>query len=397
MKSAVKKTSRPIRTFRPETMKPIKQLHFRGDGAQYVGDTEPEWPSLEEQDAWPPHTRDHHIGVAFNWYAQTQDDSDTIKLGLTALGLSGHFPDLLTVINNSSQTFSVTAAKLLRMAHCGLVLNFHERRFIAKHIKMCVNNQKKIVEKDPASPAKPTIQDYILIKLRKVKGEIDSAFDDFINNGYKESKVTVSQLLNNPDTTIPSNRTKDLVEYCNRYLTEYRDALASKLPWVEAYPIGKRKLKAAVEWWEQAIADTTSFGLRKQSARKVRARKQKTPNQLISKVKFLGEFKELGLKSIDPASLLKYSELWIYNTRLRKLGRYVALNGMSFEIKGTKIANLDPSKSVQRTLRKPAEQLKELGNYSNVGAVKWFNNIHAVATPLRPAISSDCILLKGIK
>jgi hypothetical protein len=61
------------------------------------------------------------------------------------------------------------------------------------------------------------------------------------------------------------------------------------------------------------------------------------------------------------------------------------------------LINLDKGKCVQKTLRKPAEQLKEFGNYTKVGALKWFNNIRAVATPLREAISGDCILLKGIR
>ena len=91
------------------------------------------------------------------------------------------------------------------------------------------------------------------------------------------------------------------------------------------------------------------------------------------------------------------SELWVYNTKLRKLGHYVALNDASFEVKGTRLTNIDPLKSVQKTLRKPAEQLKEFGNYSKVGAVKWFKNIKAVATPLREAINGDSVILKGIK
>jgi len=207
----------------------------------------------------------------------------------------------------------------------------------------------------------------------------------------------VSAILADPETTIPSNRSKDLIDYCQKYLDEYRAAYAEKLPFVEAYPIGKRKLKAAIEFWEQAITDISVFGQQKQSMRKARSKKPKPPSKVVGKLKFLQEFKPLKLASIDPTQVIKCSELWVYNTRLRKLGHYVALDGMTFDVKSTRLTNLNSVKCVQKTLRKPAEQLKEFGNYGKPGVIKWFDKIHATATPLRDAINKDCILLKGIK
>ena len=193
-------------------------------------------------------------------------------------------------------------------------------------------------------------------------------------------------------------RAKELVEYCQQYLKEYQSALEGKLPFAEAYsPLGKRQLKAAISFWEQAITDINTFAQQKQSTRKTRARKPKPPTQIVSKIKYVKSFPELKLESFDPVKILGFSEIWVFNVKLRKLGRYVSLNDAPFEVKGTRLTNIDPLKSVQKTLRKPVEQLKEFSNYSKVGAVKWFNNIKAVATPMREAINGDSILLKGIK
>jgi len=401
MKNSAKTPSRPVRSFQPAALKPIRTLHFKREGAKYIGETEPTWPSIDVQKAWTRTEYDKQLSAALNWYAQTQEDKELIALGLSALGLSGHFPELLIAIKNSTLTFSVTVAKVLRMAHVGLFLRFRERRFIVKFIKECLTNQKQIEEKEAGSTSKPNIQDHLRARIRKVCGEVDYAFDQFVGADYSTAKKapSVSSILKDPETTIPANRSKDLIDYCQKYLSEYKTALAGKDAQIaESYEhVGKRKMKAAIEWWETAISEISVFSHQKQSMHKTRQRKPKPPSKIVSKLKFLREYKELKLTSIDATQVLKCSELWVYNTRLRKLGHYVALNGMSFEVKSTRLTNIDPTKSVQKTLRKPAEQLKEFSNYGKPGAVKWFNGIKAVATPLREAINGDSILLRGVK
>jgi hypothetical protein len=75
----------------------------------------------------------------------------------------------------------------------------------------------------------------------------------------------------------------------------------------------------------------------------------------------------------------------------------VALANSTFDVKGTRILNLDTVKSVQKTLRKPAEQLKQFNNYGKPGAIKWFNDIRAVATRLKECLNKDSILLRAVK
>lgn len=408
MKNSEKAVSKQIRSFLPTTLKPVKPLHFRGQGAKYIGETEPTWPSITDQMKWNRTELDKHMGAALNWYSQTQDEKEVINLGISALSLSGHFPELLVALKNSTLPFSLTVAKLLRMAHNGMYLRFRERRFIVKYIKKCLENknQKQVSLIETDAPAKPNIQDHLNSRVRKVRGEIDGQFDDFIMTDYgyknpstqKKSQSVILDILNNPETSIPVTRSKDLIDYCQQFLDEYKAVYAEKMPFVEAYKnVGKRRIKAAMEWWEQAIVDINVFSHQKQSARKTRVRKPKPPAKIVAKLKFLREFKELKLTSIEPTQILKCSELWTYNVRLRKLGHYVSLNGMPFEVKSTRLINLDPTKSVQKTLRKPAQQLKEFSNYGKPGAIKWFNGIKAVATPLREAINGDSILLRGVK
>jgi hypothetical protein len=405
-----KSPSRPKRSFLPVVTKTVKSLHFRGDGAQYVGDSEPTWPSIEVQNKWTHLEYQRHLGAGLNWYPQTQDDKDIMSLAFNAIGLSGHFPELVVALKNSTVTFSIVAARIIRMAHVGLFLRFHERRFVVRAIRKCVNNQKAIADR-AESTSRPNIQEYLTARVRKVRGEIDGTFDGFIIDDYtygglsskntpeKKPLAVVAQILSEEENTVPANRAKDLLDHCQRYLDEYRLALSGKNEYVsEAYSIiGKRKLKAAIAFWEQAIIDISAFSQQKQATKKTRKRKVKPASQIVSKLKFLKTFPDLKLESIEATKILSCTELWTYNTRLRKIGHYVSLNDAPFEVKGTRLTNIDPVKSVQKTLRKPADQLKEFGNYGKPGAIKWFNAIKAVATPLREAINGDSVVIRGVK
>ena len=102
--------------------------------------------------------------------------------------------------------------------------------------------------------------------------------------------------------------------------------------------------------------------------RKPRKKKEKSPEQLVAKMQYKKEDTKLELKSTDPAEIIYAEELWVYNTKTRKLGHYVAktldprgLNrpGTGLMVKGTSIKGFNEEASVQKTLRKPEKQLEE--------------------------------------
>ena len=88
-------------------------------------------------------------------------------------------------------------------------------------------------------------------------------------------------------------------------------------------------------------------------------------------------------------------ELWTYNTKTRKIGKYVAdsLTG-PLTVKGTSITGYDEHKSTSKTLRKPEEKLKEFAKATKVELRKVLENIKATETLLNGRISADVILLR---
>ena len=101
--------------------------------------------------------------------------------------------------------------------------------------------------------------------------------------------------------------------------------------------------------------------------------------------------------SIDPKKIIGAQELWVFNTKTRKLGKYVASNGFSSEelsIKGASITGFDEKKSIQKTVRKPDVTLKEFQKAGKVALRKFLEDINATDIKLTGRINKEIVLLK---
>ena len=146
---------------------------------------------------------------------------------------------------------------------------------------------------------------------------------------------------------------------------------------------------------DQILNDIIQYRGLKKATKKIRAPKSVSKEKVVSKLKYAKEDKVLRLISINPADIIGSQELWVYNTKTRKLGKYVAdsIQG-PLNVKGTTITGFDEFKSVTKTLRKPEEKLKEFSKASKVQLRKFLEDIKATETKLNGRISVDVVLLK---
>jgi hypothetical protein len=125
-----------------------------------------------------------------------------------------------------------------------------------------------------------------------------------------------------------------------------------------------------------------------------RAKKVVSKDKIIAKLKYKKSDEPLKLVSINPADIIGAQELWIFNSKTRKLGKYVAAEFQELGIKGTTITGFNEIKSVQKTLRKPAEQIKAFKEAGKVVLRKFLEEINAVDTKMNGRINEDIMLLK---
>ena len=128
--------------------------------------------------------------------------------------------------------------------------------------------------------------------------------------------------------------------------------------------------------------------------RKPRAKKSVPAEKLVAKMKYLKQDDKLRLVSINPVDIIGAKELWVFNCKTRKLGKYVADDFSDLGVKGTSVTGFDELKSVAKTLRKPEEQLKEFKAAGKVALRKFLEDIKAVDIKLNGRINEDTILLK---
>ena len=128
--------------------------------------------------------------------------------------------------------------------------------------------------------------------------------------------------------------------------------------------------------------------------KKPRKTKAVSKDKLVAKLKYKKTDEPLKLVSVNPADIISAQELWVFNSKTRKLGKYVAEEFKELGVKGTTITGFSEMKSVQKTLRKPVEQLAAFKAAGKVVLRRFLEDINAVDTKMNGRLNEETILLK---
>jgi hypothetical protein len=173
-------------------------------------------------------------------------------------------------------------------------------------------------------------------------------------------------------------------EFYSRNLDELIEAAGTKDEQLkEAYShLTKVQLRKITAFYQEIVSACEMLAQEAKVNRKPKAKKAVPAEKIVAKLKYKKADEPLKLVSINPADILGAKELWIYNTKSRKLGKYIASEFADLGVKGTTITGFDEHKSVQKTLRKPADQLKEFKAAGKVALRKFLDDINAVDTKM---------------
>jgi len=139
------------------------------------------------------------------------------------------------------------------------------------------------------------------------------------------------------------------------------------------------------------------------ATRKPRKPKVYSADKLVAKLKYCVTDDKFKLASVSPDQIIGANELWVFNTKTRKLGKYVAQNidpkgmqrvGSGLSVKGTTITGFNEALSVQKTLRKPADQIKDFKSAGKVKLRTFLDDIKTTDTKLNGRCNPETVLLK---
>jgi len=359
--------------------------------AKYVG-TEPTW------EAQP--TEDSRIGAlvsAFNWYNYACDKKQAKEMLLTYLKDQGRLNDFKTIKGVADSGLHLTTAWLARMSTQGLELNADEAERInlevSRHATPTVDVADATTEDE--KPKGPTIQERMLEKANEAAGELEGLLDNFIANGCKpvkgEDAISVLKVAN-----ILPQHISVITDIWEAKLAEFQAAHDGDEEIAEYYAgYGKIELRNLVKFAEQVIADSLSYVQYKKVAKAPRRKTPVPPEKVVAKLKYQKEDTALGIKSEKPVKILGAKEMFVYNTKNRKLQYYVAdPHSGGLYVKNNAVIGYDPTQSIMKTLRKPAEQLKELMKASKPNSRKFFTDIKAVEAKLNGRFAETLVILK---
>jgi hypothetical protein len=237
-------------------------------------------------------------------------------------------------------------------------------------------------------------------KAREAGGELEGLFDNFILTGAP-SKFATKALDEVAKKNVLPQHISLLTDVWKKKLDEFNELHEGKCKQLnEGYSyLNKTQVKNIIKFIEQVIIDLNSYISVKKANKAPRVRKAVPVEKIVGKLKYLKTFKDtaskLDLVSISPVKLHGASEAWVYDTAKRKLHHYLADEySKAFTVKGNTLLGFDAGKSEVKTLRKPAEQIKEVMG-SKPAARKFFDNIKAVATKPNGRVNENMIILKA--
>ena len=236
-----------------------------------------------------------------------------------------------------------------------------------------------------------SIQDAMKEKASEYVGELEGFIDEFVTED-KEFNL-YNHLKGNQ---IPAPYVITVKSWAESKLTEFEEVVDSKdSQIVEGYSnFNKRKLKSMVKMFESFIADCDKYGQFKKANRKPRAVREKPAVAQVKSLKYKLKDEELGLTSARGIDLVGAEQVWLFNTKTRKLAVYTSESTKGMTVKGTTLQNWSPEKSKQKTLRKPEEQIKDLMASGKVKLRTFLDSIKSKEQAVNGRINIDTIILK---
>jgi hypothetical protein len=373
----------------------IKRLNPKGAETKYVG-FEPEWRIQPDET-----NRISSFANAFQWYNYHYGKKDAKDMIAQYLEINHRKTDAKLIRGIPDSQIRVTPAWVCRMSVLGLMLNEHEQCILDEQISLMLKSKQEIKKAaatdEETAQVKLTIQDHLREKVSECAGELEGMFDDFIVAGAKMSAdfkpIALIRGMN-----ISPQMISNITKVWDLRLQEFNEVLeGTDEQLVEGYShLSKTQLKQCVKFCETVLADCSSYVSIKKVERKPRAKKTISPERQSSKFKYLKEFTELNLKSENPAKLVGASEAWLYDTAKRKLIHVMADSHLgTFTVKGSAIITFDAMTTVQKTLRKPAEQIKAVMSGGKPAMRKSFGDIKSTETKFTGRGNENIIILKA--
>ena len=260
-----------------------------------------------------------------------------------------------------------------------------------------------IEEKAEKAKEKPkvSIQQRMKEQVEGLVGDWEGLVDKFI---FEDEKIDLKKFDPYKDMQVygggivKPNHAKIIKEDFDNMYREALEVLEWQDPDIkEGYSFMDAKMrKDFVGFYEKINQACDTIIQTGKAQRKPRKAKAVSKEKLVQKLKFQINESSLGIASINPTEVIDAKEIWVYNTKTRKVGVYIVDDFKSgLMVKGTTLQDFNTQKSVQKTLRKPVEQIKNWTGTSKMKFMKAFKDLTTTDTKMNGRFNDNTIILKA--
>ena len=386
----------------------VTSAHIAEARASRGKDTSPKWEGCE---TWDADTFHRHFISSMEWY-RLEGDNKTFKPAIIKWleGVGAAKSDIAAFKKLKDSRISPTMGAIALCLLRGMTPQRDDfnngkdsaawlRDAVVKAIesgKDDVDPEEKAAEK--AAGPQVSIQDRVREAAYSMTEDIEDAIESFQKDpdAFDPKAFKVISMLRGKEAKAAHSRF--IKDFYSRNLAELEELASGSEDeqLKEAYQhLSRKNVKKLIDFYHEVVSACDMLAQEAKINRAPRAKKAVSKDKLVAKLKYKKQDEALKLVSINPVDVIGASELWIFNTKTRKLGKYVAdsLQG-PLSIKGTTIIGYNENESICKTLRKPDEKLKEFKAAGKVALRKFLDDINATDTKMNGRINEEIILLK---
>lgn len=324
---------------------------------------------------------------AFNWYNAEKDKKDARK----------YLEDFSKKFNVGKSLVGVVDADIIMTMGWTARLACKGAQLSDDHLSKLhhyLNNLRSVQKVAPPAP-KVNIQEATQNRIKNYLGELEGVLDEIAKN----PKSDFSLLEDLKKNQMPQTVGPDIETWTKSKISELIAAYEGKdKDLAEGYSnFRKKDLLAFIKKLATFIEDAEKYSAFKKANRKPREKKVKPAGVQIKALKYKARDSELNISSVSPTEIVGAQQVWVFNTKTRKLAVYRTDSALGIQVKGTTLQNYDPEMSMQKTLRKPAEQLKDLLAAGKVQLRKFMDNIKSVPTTPNGRMNEETLIVRTTK
>jgi hypothetical protein len=262
----------------------------------------------------------------------------------------------------------------------------------SKILEVIQDGRLDVEEDEPKIPTNP--QNKIQEVCSTIIADIDIITDSFCTDIEKFEPKTIKMLDMLKKHNIKPVHAKIIKDYYNNILMEM-DTLVNGTPddqLKECYnSYTKKSIRKMLEFYTDL---DKSCDIIMQDIKKPRAPKPVNKEKVVEKLKYKKEDDRLKISSVDPVSIIGAKELFCYDTKTRKLYRYLSNDDSGLSIKNSNIVNYNESDSIGKTLLKPVDHLTKFKNSGKIAMATFLDTIDTTEIKANGKITENCVLLR---